>query len=80
VHEGGWIVARGADGELVFTSPTGHGLPVKPPRERVGNILTWLGEWTDAHGVHPGPDTNMPLWDGTTPDYDLAVEGLLAAG
>ncbi len=80
VHEGGWTIARDADGELVFSSPAGHGLPVKPPRERVGNILTWLGEWTDAHGVNPGPDTNMPRWDGTTPDYGTAVEALLAAG
>ncbi len=80
VHEGGWTIARGADGELVFTSPAGRGLPIKPVRERVGNIITWLGEWADAHGVHPGPDTNMPRWDGSTPDYGLAVEGLLAAG
>ena len=36
VHEGGWTIARGADGELVFTSPAGRGLPVKPRRERVG--------------------------------------------
>ena len=35
VHEGGWTIARGADGRLVFTSPVGRGLPHKPPRERV---------------------------------------------
>jgi hypothetical protein len=80
VHEGGWTVARGADDELVFTSPAGRGLPIEPPRERVGNILTWLGDWTDAHGVHPGPDTNMPRWDGHTPDYNCAVGALLEAG
>jgi hypothetical protein len=80
VHEGGWTIARSADGELVYTSPAGRGLPIKPVRERVGDILTWLGEWTDAHGVRPGPDTNMPRWDGHTPDYDCAVGALLAAG
>jgi hypothetical protein len=80
VHEGGWKVARGADGTLVFASPAGRGLPAEPPRERVGDILTWLGEWTGAHGVKVGPDTNMPRWDGTAPDYKLAVEALLAAG
>jgi len=30
--------------------------------------------------VEPGPDTNMPLWDGATPDYDWAVGSLLMAG
>ena len=80
VHEGGWTITRGADGKLIFTSPAGRGLPIKPPRERVGDILTWLGEWTDAHGVHPGPDTNMPRWDGHTPDYNCAVGSLLEAG
>jgi hypothetical protein len=80
VHEGGWTIARGAGGELAFTSPAGRGLSVDPPRERVGDILTWLGEWTDAHGVKPGPDTNMSRWDGSTPDYDCAVGSLLAAG
>jgi hypothetical protein len=80
VHEGGWAVARGVESELVFTSPEGHGLPVKPPRERVGDMPRWLGEWTDAHGVKPGPDTNMPRWDGHAPDYDCAVYALLTAG
>ncbi len=80
VHEGGWTVARDADGELVFTSPAGRGLPAAPPRERVGDNVTWLGEWADAHGVHPGPDTNMPRWDGHAPDYNCAVGALLETG
>jgi hypothetical protein len=79
VHEGGWTIARGADGELMFTSPAGRGLPAAPPRDRVGDDVTWLREWVDAHGVQPGPDTNMPRWDGHAPDYGLAVEGLLSA-
>jgi hypothetical protein len=77
VHEGGWTIAHGVDGRLVFTSPVGRGLPHVPSREQVDNIVTWLGEWADAHGVEPGPDTNMPWWDGTTPDYDIAVGALL---
>jgi hypothetical protein len=80
VHEGGWTITRGADGELAFTSPVGRGLSRKPPRERVGNILTWLGEWADAYGVALGPETNRPRLDGHAPDYGIAVEGLLAAG
>ncbi len=80
VHEGGWTIARGADGKLAFTSPAGRRLPHEPPRERVGDIPTWLDEWAEAHGVELGPDTNMPLWDGATPDYDWAVGTLLLAG
>jgi hypothetical protein len=80
VHEGGWTIAHNADGRLVFSSPAGRGLPLKPPRQRVVNILTWLGDWADAHGVKLGPGTNMPMWDGHAPDYGLAVEALLAAG
>ena len=80
MHEGGWTIARGVDGELVFTSPSGHGLPIKPRRERIENIPTWLGEWADAHGVKLGPETNMPRWDGHAPDYDCAVCALLTAG
>jgi hypothetical protein len=80
VHEGGWAVARGVDGELVFTSPAGHGLPVKSPRERVENIRTWLVEWARTRGVQLGPDTNMPRWDGHAPDYDCAVYSLLTTG
>jgi hypothetical protein len=80
VHEGGWTVARGADGQLTFTSPAGRYLPLKPPRERVGNILPWFWEWADAHGVVLGPETNRPRWDGSRTDYGMAVEGLLATG
>ena len=79
VHEGGWTIARGEDGELVFTSPAGHGLAHEPPRERVGELSTWLGEWAAAHGVEPGWETNMPRWDGSTPDYVGAVDALVAA-
>ena len=80
VHEGGWTIVRGADGRLVFTSPASRGLPHESQRERVEHIVTWLGEWADAHSVKPGPDTNMPRWDGSTPDYDLAVGALLESG
>jgi hypothetical protein len=80
VHEGGWTVARDAGGQLVFTAPSGKAQTAEPPSEWVDDILTWLREWSDEHGLDLGPDANLPLWDGTRPDYDLAVSGLLAAG
>jgi hypothetical protein len=80
VHEGGWTVARGQDAALVFASPAGMAVPTEPSREWVDDILARLSEWADDHGLDLGPDVNQPLWDGTRPDYDLAVSGLLAAG
>jgi hypothetical protein len=80
VHEDGWSVARTAEGELRFTSPTGKALPVEPPSAPVENTLVWLQEWAVDRGLDLGPDANQPLWDGTRLDYDYAVSALLAAG
>ncbi|MCK7490730.1 MAG: hypothetical protein MZW92_02310, partial [Comamonadaceae bacterium] len=77
VHEGGWTIARGVEGELVFSSPAAAGCRASRRGSRLESIITWLGEWTDAHDVHPGPDTNMPRWDGHAPTT-AAVEALLA--
>ena len=42
--------------------------------------MFWLREWADEHQVNLGPDSNERLWDGTRPDYDVAVSALLAMG
>ena len=80
VHEGGWSVARTAEGELLFKSPKGKALPVEPPRELVEDTLVWLREWAIDRGLDLGPDANEPLWDGSRMDYDYAVSVLCAAG
>lgn len=77
VHEGGWKVERTESGELSFASPAGEPLASVPPRELVEETLTWLQEWAEDQGLDLGPDANLPLWDGTRPDYDLAVAGLM---
>ena len=80
VHEGGWTVVRGEDGELAFTAPDGHALTSEPPRQVVvGGALESLHEWAAERGLDLGPDSNLPLWDGTRPDYDWAVGALLRA-
>ena len=73
VHEGGWSVARGENGELAFTAPDGRALPAEPPRQMVNDVLESLYEWAADRGLDLGPDSNLPLWDGTRPDYDWAV-------
>ena len=39
-----------------------------------------LRDWVREKDLQLGPETNMPRWDGTRPDYDLAVEVLLSEG
>jgi hypothetical protein len=65
-------------GEWTFADPKGKVLASEAPQAWSGNILTWLQEWADEHGLDLGSDANEPLWDGTRPDYDLAVGALLA--
>jgi len=78
VHEGGWSIERDGEGEWTFIAPTGKAQTSEASRAWTGNILTWLQEWADEHGLDLGPDANEPLWDGTRPDYDVAVGCLLA--
>jgi hypothetical protein len=80
VHEGGWRITAVADGAFRFHSPAGIPLATVPPREHVGNALVWLREWAEENTLDIGPGVNLPQGDGTTPDYDMAVSGLLAAG
>ena len=80
VHEGGWTVAHGESGELAFTAPDGRALQAEPPRQMVADVLESLHEWAGERGLDLGADSNLPLWDGTRPDYDWAVGALLRAG
>ena len=80
VHEGAWLLARGENGQLVFTAPDGRTLPGEPPRQMVEAALESLHEWATDRGLDLGRDSNLPLWDGTRPDYDWAVGALLRAG
>ena len=78
VHEGGWSVERTADGDLCFRAPDGGALPAIPERKACEDALVFLHEWAEARGLDIGADTNMPLWDGTRPDYDWAVAALVS--
>jgi len=78
VHEGSWSIEKDGEGDWLFVAPTGKRVTDPTPSAWEGNILTWLQEWADEHRLDLGPDANEPLWDGTRPDYDLAVGALLA--
>ncbi len=45
-------------------------------REWVDDALAWMREWADKRGLDLGPHVNFAAWDGTKPNYDLAVSGL----
>jgi hypothetical protein len=78
VPEGGWSVERTADGELCFRAPDGHELPPLPAQEASDDALVFLHAWAEDRGLDLGADTNLPLWDGTRPDYDWAVAALVS--
>jgi hypothetical protein len=80
VHEGGWRVSAAADRSFLFHPPGGNPLAAVPPREHIGSGVGWLHNWAEENDLHLGPETNMPRWDGTNPDYEIAVSGLLEAG
>ena len=79
VHEGGWRITTAADGSFLFHPPGGDPLAAVPPREQVGDAVAWLRHWAKKNDLHLGPETNTPQWGGESPDYELAVSGLLEA-
>ena len=79
VHEGGWRITTDAGGSFLFHPPGGDPLAPVPPPEPVGNAVGWLRDWAEEKELRLTPETNMPRWDGTRPDYALAVSVLLEA-
>jgi hypothetical protein len=43
-------------------------------------VLESLHEWATDRALDLGRDSNLPLWDGTRPDYDWAVGALMRVG
>ena len=62
-----------------FTAPNGRALPAEPARQLVENVLESLHDLATDRGLDLGANSNLPLWDGTRPDYDWAVGALLRA-
>jgi hypothetical protein len=79
VHEGGFTLTWSMEGQLNFNAPDGKVLNTEAPAPITEDVLVWLREWTHECGVDVGADSNLPLWDGTQPDYDWAVSALLRA-
>jgi hypothetical protein len=65
VHEEGYQVARGPDGELRFHRPDGRPLPEVPPSPSVpGDPVNVLRAWHASQGLRLNPRTACPGWLG----------------
>jgi hypothetical protein len=74
VHEEGYQVARGPDGELHFRRPDGRPLPeVAPPVAVPGDPVTALREHHEAHGLRLHARTACPGWLGERLDVGWAL-------
>jgi hypothetical protein len=79
VHEGGWRVERGADGQWRFLRPGGRllkpGQPLEPGRPRLGPEP--VADLCAAQaGLRVDPDRLLPARDGTPVDYDWGARAL----
>jgi len=71
LHELGFGIAKRDDGELVFVDPGGAPIPAAGfPRAAC---------YDARERFERSARVNLPGWDGTTPDYGLAVDALLHA-
>ena len=75
VHEGGYAV-RMTDRGAEFTDPTGRAVDPAPETRFRGNVFALKLE-NRRNGLEIGPETPIPLWNGESMDYGMAVEGLL---
>jgi hypothetical protein len=75
VHEGGWVVERGRDGNLVFLDPHGHRLRNVPRRAR--GDCDGLVATQRRNGIAPAAGATVPGWDGDVLDVGYAVDALL---
>lgn len=78
VHEGGFTVARRADGSLTFRRPDGRAVPAVPSPARGSCKALRMGN--RAAGVEAMPGALLALGRGERFDRGLAVAGLLARG
>jgi hypothetical protein len=78
VHEGGGSIEPNPEAAtLIFRAPRGTRLPAVPPPELVEDAVTSLHLWAQERELELGPDTALPSWDGTVPDYDWTISSLL---
>ena len=77
VHEGGYRIEMGPDGQPVFFDPRGNRIDTVPPRPTPARLGSETIEAENARlGI--GPQAGRCRWDGGRVDYGAAVSGLLS--
>jgi hypothetical protein len=77
VHEEGYQVARGPDGDFQFSRPDGRPLPAVPaPALLPIDPVEAMRVWHAAQGLHLGPRTACPQWLGERLDLGYAIDVL----
>jgi hypothetical protein len=74
VHEGGWTIERGTDGQFVFLTPYGVRM-INLPRRSRGDCSQML-ESQRHRGIAPSPDATVPGWMGDKLDLGYAVDAV----
>ena len=75
VHEGGYQVERGADGELRFRRPSGEVIPDIPARVEIAeDPVSVIQGQNEAQGLALHANTAKPRWDGEPLDLGYALE------
>jgi hypothetical protein len=78
LHEGGCSIEHSGDTGLTFRTRSGQPLLRVPSRETVADLQADLRAWAADHGLEITPETNLPWWDGATPDYDWVISSLFS--
>ena len=52
-------------------------MPAVLAREASEDEVVFLRERAEERGLDIGAETNVPLWDGTRPDYEWALAGMV---
>jgi 5-methylcytosine-specific restriction endonuclease McrA len=77
VHEEGYQVARGPDGDFQFSQPDGRPLPAVPPPALLPiDPVEAMRAWHAAQGIQLGPRTACPQWLGERLDLGYALDVL----
>jgi hypothetical protein len=80
LHEEGFHTERATDGTLTFRAASGKPIPPVPPPAVVDDAIASLHEWAIDRGLTIDAETNLPWWDGSSPDYDWIVGTMMHGG
>lgn len=76
VHEGGFGLSVGVEGQFLFSRPDGQRLP-NAPVEKINGNLAKLVRLHERLGLTIDADTCVTQWEGEKMDWGMAIDGLV---